>query len=60
MGLLTRYNTLGEAATTLAKAELVTFLDSPKFAQSKMLLVGAIREWKPRLRPTISWKETRS
>jgi hypothetical protein len=44
MGLLTRYNTLGEAATTLAKAELVTFLDSPKFAQSKMLLVGAIRE----------------
>jgi hypothetical protein len=44
MKLLTRYNKLGDAATTLAKAELVTFLDSPKFAQSKMLLVGAIRE----------------
>jgi hypothetical protein len=44
MGVLARYNQLGDVATTMAKAELVTFLDSPKFAQSKMLLVGAIRE----------------
>ena len=44
VGLDARFEALSKVSTSLARAELVTFLGSPKFARSKLMMVAAVRE----------------
>jgi hypothetical protein len=57
MGLKGRFDNLIKAASTVAQAELVTFLDSPKFSRSKLMMVGAIAELESRIGENLEKSE---